>query len=164
MTKAIYPGKFDPLTVGHVDIIRRASKIFKELEVVIMDAPNDPATFSVAKRIKMIELVIKELPNVSVCVGDGLSVDFAKRRNAEILLRGIRAVMDYEHELQQATANMILAPTIETVFLLTRPEHSFMSSSAVKQIALNQGDLTKFVPKEILPIIMAEFKNQSSSD
>lgn len=158
MTKAIYPGKFDPLTVGHVDIIRRASKIFNELEVVIMDAPNDPATFSVAKRIKMIELVIKEIPNVSVTVGDGLSVDFAKRRNAGILLRGIRAVMDYEHELQQATANMILAPSIETVFLLTRPEHSFMSSSAVKQIALNQGDLTKFVPKEILPIIMAEFK------
>ena len=158
MTKAIYPGKFDPLTVGHVDIIRRASRIFKELEVVIMDAPNDPATFSVAKRIKMIELVIKELPNVSVCVGDGLSVDFAKRRGAGILLRGIRAVMDYEHELQQATANMILAPTIETVFLLTRPEHSFMSSSAVKQIAFNQGDLTKFVPKEILPMIMAEFK------
>jgi pantetheine-phosphate adenylyltransferase len=158
MTKAIYPGKFDPLTVGHVDIIRRASKIFRELEVVIMDAPNDPATFSVAKRIKMIELVIKELPNVSVCVGDGLSVDFAKKRGADILLRGIRAVMDYEHELQQATANMILAPTIETVFLLTRPEHSFMSSSAVKQIALNHGDLTKFVPKEILPIILAEFK------
>jgi pantetheine-phosphate adenylyltransferase len=158
MTKAIYPGKFDPLTVGHVDIIRRASKIFKELEVVIMDAPDDPATFSVAKRIKMMELVINDLPNVSVCVGDGLSVDFAKRRNAEILLRGIRAVMDYEHELQQATANMILAPTIETVFLLTRPEHSFMSSSAVKQIALNQGDLTKFVPKEILSIIIEEFK------
>jgi pantetheine-phosphate adenylyltransferase len=161
MTKAIYPGKFDPLTVGHVDIIRRASRIFKELEVVIMDAPNDPATFSVAKRIKMMELVIKELPNVSVTVGDGLSVEFAKRRNAGILLRGIRAVMDYEHELQQATANMILAPQIETVFLLTRPEHSFMSSSAVKQIALNHGDLTKFVPKEILPIIMAEFDKVS---
>lgn len=158
MTKAIYPGKFDPMTVGHLDIIRRASKIFDEVEVVIMDAPNDPSTFSVAKRIKMIELVIKEMKNVGVCVGEGLSVEFAKKRNAQILLRGIRAVMDYEHELQQATANMILAPQIETVFLLTRPEHSFMSSSAVKQIALNQGDLTKFVPKEILPIIMAEFK------
>ena len=158
MTKAIYPGKFDPMTVGHLDIIRRASKIFDEVEVVIMDAPNDPSTFSVAKRIKMIELVIKEMSNVGVCVGEGLSVEFAKKRNAQILLRGIRAVMDYEHELQQATANMILAPQIETVFLLTRPEHSFMSSSAVKQIALNQGDLTKFVPKEILPIIMAEFK------
>lgn len=158
MTKAIYPGKFDPMTVGHLDIIRRASKIFDEVEVVIMDAPDDPSTFSVAKRIKMIELVIKELSNVGVCVGEGLSVEFAKKRNAQILLRGIRAVMDYEHELQQATANMILAPQIETVFLLTRPEHSFMSSSAVKQIALNQGDLTKFVPKEILPIIMAEFK------
>lgn len=158
MTKAIYPGKFDPMTVGHLDIIRRASKIFDEVEVVIMDAPDDPSTFSVAKRIKMIELVIKEMSNVGVCVGEGLSVEFAKKRNAQILLRGIRAVMDYEHELQQATANMILAPQIETVFLLTRPEHSFMSSSAVKQIALNQGDLTKFVPKEILPIIMAEFK------
>ncbi len=158
MTKAIYPGKFDPLTVGHMDIIRRASKIFDEVEVVIMDSPDDPATFSVAKRIKMIELVIRELDNVGVCVGDGLSVDFAKKRNAQILLRGIRAVMDYEHELQQATANMILAPQIETVFLLTRPEHSFMSSSAVKQIAINHGDLTKFVPKEILPIIKEEFK------
>lgn len=158
MTKAIYPGKFDPLTVGHMDIIRRASKIFDEVEVVIMDSPDDPATFSVAKRIKMIELVIRELDNVGVCVGDGLSVDFAKKRNAQILLRGIRAVMDYEHELQQATANMILAPQIETVFLLTRPEHSFMSSSAVKQIAINHGDLTKFVPEEILTIIKAEFK------
>ncbi len=158
MTKAIYPGKFDPLTVGHMDIIRRASKIFDDVEVVIMDSPDDPATFSVAKRIKMIELVIRELDNVGVCVGDGLSVDFAKKRNAQILLRGIRAVMDYEHELQQATANMILAPQIETVFLLTRPEHSFMSSSAVKQIAINHGDLTKFVPKEILPIIKEEFK------
>lgn len=155
--KAIYPGTFDPITYGHLDVIKRASRMFDELTVVIMVNPNKSVTFDESQRLEMIQMLIKDLPNVRAAIGSGLTVHFARQFDAHVLIRGIRAVMDYEYELQQATANMILAPDIETVFLLTKPEYSFMSSSAVKQIALNHGDLTTFVPPEILPIIKKKF-------
>ncbi len=158
MTKAMYPGSFDPLTFGHLDVIRRASKLFDELVVVIMVNPSKELAFSAEDRLTMIHQVIADLPNVTAEIGSGLSVDYAKKLHAQVLIRGIRAVMDYEYELQQATANMILAPDIETVFLLTKPEFSFMSSSSVKQIALNHGNLSQFVPAEILPTIKKRFK------
>jgi pantetheine-phosphate adenylyltransferase len=158
MIKALYPGSFDPLTNGHLDVIKRASAIFDELEVVIMNNPNKAFTFSVEERIAMIKSIITKFPNVTVSAQSGLTVDYAQRVGASVLVRGIRAVMDYEYELQQATANMILNPAIETVFLLTHPQWSFLSSSVVKQVALNKGDLTGFIPPEIKDVILTKYK------
>ena len=158
MIKALYPGSFDPLTNGHLDVIKRASAIFDQLEVVIMTNPNKSFTFTVDERIAMIKSIITKFPNVTVSAQAGLTVDYAEKVGATVLVRGIRAVMDYEYELQQATANMILNPKIETVFLLTRPQWSFLSSSVVKQIALNNGDLNNFVPPEIKDMILSKYK------
>lgn len=158
MRKAIYPGTFDPVTNGHLDIILRASTLVDELEVVIMVNPNKQTTFTTEERVEMLKLVTKEIPNVSISAQTGLTVDYAHKAHANVLIRGIRAVMDYEYELQQATANMELAPDIETVFLLTRPKYSFLSSSVVKQIALNKGDLSLFVPASIKVYLEKKFK------
>ncbi len=159
MKKAIYPGTFDPITLGHLDIIRRASTLVDQLEVVIMRNPNKSSSdFSVEERLEMISTVIQEFNNVTVSAQTGLTVDYAKISGASILIRGIRAVMDYEYELQQATANMVLAPNVETVFLLTRPQYSFLSSSVVKQIAINKGDLTPFVPAKVKELIEKKYR------
>ncbi len=159
MRKAIYPGTFDPITLGHLDIIKRASTLVDQLEVVIMRNPNKSnSDFSVEERLEMISSVIQEFSNVTVSAQTGLTVEYAKVSGANILIRGIRAVMDYEYELQQATANMVLAPNIETVFLLTRPQYSFLSSSVVKQIAQNKGDLTPFVPSQVKEFIEKKYR------
>lgn len=158
MKKAIYPGTFDPVTNGHLDIIQRASTLVDELEVVIMVNPNKQTTFSTEERIEMLRLATKSISNVSISAQTGLTVDYAHKAHANVLIRGIRAVMDYEYELQQATANMELAPDIETIFLLTRPKYSFLSSSVVKQIALNKGDLSLFVPACIKVYLEDKFK------
>lgn len=159
MKKAIYPGTFDPITLGHLDIIRRASTLVDQLEVVIMRNPNKSnSDFSVEERLEMISSVIQEFSNVTVSAQTGLTVDYAKISGASILIRGIRAVMDYEYELQQATANMVLAPNVETVFLLTRPQYSFLSSSVVKQIAVNKGDLAPFVPAKVKEFIKNKYR------
>lgn len=158
MRKAMYPGTFDPLTIGHLDVIKRSSTLFDHVYVVIMENKNKNATFSAEERLDMILQVIDEFDNVSAMIGDGLTVNYAKKIGANILIRGIRAVMDYEYELQQATANMTMSPDIETVFLMTRPQYSFMSSSAVKEIAQNDGNIHPFVPKKILKQVMDKFK------
>ena len=159
MKKAIYPGTFDPITLGHLDIIRRASTLVDQLEVVIMRNPNKSnSDFSVEERLEMISSVIQEFNNVTVSAQTGLTVEYAKISGASILIRGIRAVMDYEYELQQATANMVLASNIETVFLLTRPQYSFLSSSVVKQIAQNKGDLAPFVPAKVKEFIERKYR------
>lgn len=159
MRKAIYPGTFDPITLGHLDIIKRASTLVDQLEVVIMRNPNKSnSDFSVEERLEMISSILQEFSNVTVSAQTGLTVEYAKVSGANILIRGIRAVMDYEYELQQATANMVLAPNIETVFLLTRPQYSFLSSSVVKQIAQNKGDLTPFVPSQVKEFIEKKYR------
>lgn len=154
----MYPGTFDPITLGHRDVIARASNLFDEVVVVIMQNPAKKPLFTEKERLKMIDEVCKPFMNVSATIGNGLTVDFAQHIHASVLIRGIRAVMDYEVELQQATANMILNPKIETIFLLTKPEYSFMSSSAVKEIARNRGDLKPFVPAEVLDWVEQRFK------
>ena len=158
MKKALYPGTFDPVTNGHLDIIQRASTLVDQLEVVIMVNPNKQTSFSTEERVEMLKLATQEIPNVTVSAQTGLTVDYAHKAQANVLIRGIRAVMDYEYELQQATANMVLAPDIETIFLLTRPKYSFLSSSVVKQIALNKGDLSLFVPPTVKRYLEEKFK------
>lgn len=152
--KAVYPGSFDPITLGHIDVIKRASLIFEELTIAVMHNPRKTTTFSVDERIIMIKDAIKDLKNVEVTTDVGLTVDLAKRVGAKVLIRGIRAVMDYESELQTATANQLLAPEIETVFLVSRPEYSFISSSTIKEIAFNHGDISRVVT----PLVEKEIK------
>lgn len=147
--KAIYPGSFDPITYGHVDIIRRAAEMFDELVVVVLINDAKKPLFTTEERVKMLEETIGSIPNVKVKSSSGLTVEFARQENAKVIIRGIRAVMDYEYELQQSTINMMLADEIETVFLLARPEYSFLSSSAAKTVASYNGDLTHFVPTNI---------------
>ena len=144
---ASYPGSFDPVTYGHLDIIERASQLFDKLIIVIMENDEKKPAFSSSQRKELLEKCISHLPNVSVKVGSGLTVDFAREHNCQVLIRGVRAVSDYEYEMQLATANMTLQPTIETIFLLARPQYSFLSSSTAKTIAKNGGDLSKFVPE-----------------
>ena len=150
MIKAIYPGTFDPITVGHLDVIKRASKIYDKLIVAVMENNKKNCTFTEAERKAMIEKCIKDLPNVQVVVGDGLTVDFAKKNKCNVIIRGIRAVSDYESELALATANMSLDSKIETVFMVAKPELSFLSSSIAKEIASFNGDISSYIPKPII--------------
>lgn len=147
--KAIYPGSFDPITYGHLDIIDRASKVFEELVIVIMINDEKSGTFSIEERKIMVEEAVKHHKNVSVCVGEGLTVDFARKLAATVLVRGIRAVTDYEYEMQLATTNMTLNPNVHTVFFVAQPRYSFLSSSTAKTIAKNHGDISAFVPENV---------------
>ncbi|MEG2329241.1 pantetheine-phosphate adenylyltransferase [Anaerorhabdus sp.] len=158
MSIACYPGSFDPITNGHLDIIRRASKMFDEVYVTIMINPKKKVTFSQEERKEMIEKCVADLKNVKVVIGQGLTVDFAKQLGAVSLIRGIRAVADYEYELQQATANMMLNDEIESIFFVARPEYSFLSSSVAKEIAINGGDISKFIPSEISDFVLQELR------
>ena len=150
MIKAIYPGTFDPITIGHLDIISRASKMYDKLVVAVMDNPAKNCTFTKEERIEMIKKCVKNYKNVEVVLGEGLTVDFAKKMNCKVIVRGIRAVSDYEYELAQATANMTLNNDIETSFLVAKPELSFLSSSIAKEIAKFNGDIKPYIPKPII--------------
>ena len=164
--KACYPGTFDPITKGHLDIIERAASIFDEVDVCLMVNPRKKCVFSVEKRKQMIEDSLQSIgspKNVRVVIGSGLTVDFAKSIGAKAIVRGIRAVTDYEYELQQATANLMLAQDIETMFLIAKPEYSFLSSSVVKEIALNDGDITQMVPKETVEAVMDAMRGRADA-
>lgn len=145
MKIAIYPGSFDPITKGHLDIIERSAKIFDQVIVVIMRNERKKYLFSEKERLAMIREACQHLDNVICDAGEGLSVRYAKSKGACAMIRGIRAVQDYEYELQTATANMLLDPEIETCFFMAKPEYSFLSSSTVKEIASYQGDVDRFV-------------------
>ena len=147
--KAIYPGSFDPITYGHLDIIRRAALMYDELVVVVLINDAKKPLFTVEERVEMLKETVGSIANVQVKASPGLTVNFARKEGASVIIRGIRAVMDYEYELQQSTINMMLADEIETVFLLARPEYSFLSSSAAKTVASYKGDLKHFVPNNI---------------
>ena len=150
MTKAIYPGTFDPITVGHLDVIRRASRIYDKLYVAVMENRSKHCTFTDEERKELIEKCPADLPNVEAIVGSGLTVAMAKGLGCKVIVRGIRAVSDYESELALATANMKLDEDIETIFFVAKPELSFLSSSIAKEIASFNGDISPYIPEEIL--------------
>ncbi len=159
MKTAIYPGSFDPITKGHMDIITRSSKIFDQVIVVIMRNDKKAYLFSEEERLEMIAQACASLHNVTCVVGEGLSVKFAKQNNANVMIRGIRAVQDYEYELQSATANMWLDSSIETCFFMAKPEYSFLSSSSVKEIASYNEDVSRFVDPFVEQKLSEKFKN-----
>lgn len=162
--KAVYPGTFDPITNGHLDIIARASAMFDEVVVLIMQNPAKKCMFSEAERITMIQKSVEGLPHaerISVMCGNGLTVSFAESIGASAIIRGIRAVSDYEYELMQATANMYLNSSIETFLMIARPEYSFLSSSVIKEIGIHNGSIRGLVPESIHDHIAEELKNRS---
>lgn len=160
MKTAVYPGTFDPPTYGHLDIIKRASNVFDELIVAIMSNPVKTSFFDDEEKKQMLEIMCKDLDNVKVVIGTGLTVDLAKEHDAKFLVRGIRAIMDYEYELQIASANMVIGKGIETVFFLARPEHSYLSSSIVRSIAEHKGDISKFIPDNIIDVVINKYNNR----
>jgi pantetheine-phosphate adenylyltransferase len=154
---AIYPGSFDPLTNGHLDLIARASRLFDHLIVAVLTNTGKQPLFPVAERIEMIRQATDSYSNVEVDFFEGLLVDYAARRNADAILRGIRAVSDYESELQMAHRNRRLRAQTETVFLLSTAEYSFISSRMIKEIITLGGDVSQFVPDLVLQRLRAKF-------
>lgn len=160
MIKVMYPGSFDPITIGHIDLIERCSRMFDEVIVALMVNGEKHYLFSKEERKSMIVNSVSHLKNVTVVVGEGLTVDFADKMNCDVLVRGIRAVMDYEAELQQATANRTLNPKVETLFLVASPKYSFISSSVARTIASYGGDLTQFVPNNVAEMLKKRFQKE----
>lgn len=150
MRIAVCPGSFDPVTFGHRDIITRAAKLFDKVIVLVSVNPIKSASFSVEERVQMIKAVASEIENVEIDVSYGLLADYVKQKNAVAIVKGLRAVSDFEYEFQMALANKKLCPDAETVFLTTTAENMYLSSSVVKQIASFGGDISDFVPSCIL--------------
>ncbi len=159
MKRAIYPGSFDPITFGHIDIIERSVKLFDEIIVAVLNNSQKNSLFSASERVTMIQEIVKDYPTVTVCSFEGLLIDFAKEQDANIIIRGLRAVTDFEYELQIAQTNHVECPTLDTVFLTTSLNYSYLSSSVVREFASYGGDISKFVPKQILPLIEEKYKN-----
>ncbi len=153
--RALYPGTFDPPTNGHVDLIQRGSKLFEHLTVAILNNPVKNPLFTVEERAEMLRESTSSLGNVSVATFDGLMVDFARQLEAKAVLRGIRAISDYEHEFQMALMNRRLAPEIETVFLQPAGRYSFISSRMLKEVFSFGGDVTGLVPPNVLKRLRA---------
>jgi len=142
---ALYPGTFDPITNGHTDLVQRATKLFDKVIVSIASSSKKNPRFSLQERINLAEQVLADCPNVTVKGFDILLIDFAREQKATVLIRGLRAVSDFEYEFQLASMNRNLAPDLESVFLMPADEHSFISSSLVKEVAALGGDVSKFV-------------------
>ena len=153
MSVAVYPGSFDPCTNGHLDIINRSSKLFDKLIVGVLTNMSKSPTFTVEERIELLQSAVSAYPNVEVRSFSGLLVDFMREIDAKVVIKGIRAVSDFEYEFQMALTNKALYPELETLFLHTGQEYMFLSSSVVKEIARYGGSLKGLVPDELIPII-----------
>ena len=149
MLRAIYPGSFDPVTYGHLDVIKRSCKIVDELIVGVLNNNAKMPLFSAEERVKMLEEVTKDLKNVKIVLFQGLLIDFARQQGADLVIRGLRAITDFEYELQMSQTNHKLEPSVETMFLTTSIEYSYLSSTTVREIAAFGGDLTQFVPEAV---------------
>ncbi len=160
MLRGIYPGSFDPVTLGHIDIIERSAKMTDELIVGVLQNKANTPLFSVKERVRMLEEVTTHLPNVRIVPFEGLLIEFAKQMNAKLIIRGLRAITDFEYELQMAQTNHKLESEIETVFLTTNLEYSYLSSSTVKEVASFGGDISKFVPDVIEKKIQEKMKEK----
>lgn len=161
MKSAIYPGSFDPVTYGHLDIIERASQVMDHLIVGVLNNNAKSPLFSVEERVNILEKATKDIPNVIIKPFNGLSVNFAKENEAQVIVRGLRAVTDFEYELQMAQTNRVLAPDVDTVFLTTSLEYAYVSSTIMKEVARFGGDLAKFAPPEIIQALHSKMQEQN---
>ena len=145
MKTAVYPGSFDPVTMGHLDIVERTSQIFDKVIIGVLNNRVKSPVFSVEERVNMLKEVTADLPNVEVQSFAGLLIDFVRKNEAQIIVRGLRAITDFEYELQMAQTNRVMAPEVDTLFLTTNLRYSYLSSSIVKEIAAGGGDISAFV-------------------
>lgn len=150
MKQAVYPGSFDPITRGHLDIIRRSASVFDHLTVLLAINPDKTPNFTVEERLEMVRLVTKDIPNVTVDAFQGLMVDYARKNEITVIVRGLRAVSDFENEFQMALTNRKMYPEAETLFLTTSLENMYLSSSMVRDVARFGGNIEPFVPDEIV--------------
>ena len=156
MKRAIYAGSFDPVTLGHMDIIKRSAEIFDEIIVGVLKHSSKSPLFSVEERVNMLEEATKAIPNCKILSFSGLLVDFARETGTNVIVRGLRAVTDFEYELQIAQSNRIVAPDVDTVFLTTGIEYAYLSSSIVKEFAGYGEDVSSFVPECVIPKLQAK--------
>ena len=158
MITAVYPGSFDPATYGHLDIIKRASISFDRVIVGVLHNSAKSPLFSVEERVKILAKATKDIPNVEVKAFEGLSVNFARENHAQVIGRGLRAVTDFEYELQMAQTNRVLAPDVDTMFLTTSLEYAYLSSTTVKEVAAFGGDISKCVPGFVMDEVHKKLK------
>ena len=161
---AIYPGTFDPLTNGHLDIINRASLLFSHVYVSVTDNPNKKSFFSVEERVDMIQKAVKGIHNVSVDSFNGLLVTYMKKKNARVIIRGLRAISDFEYEFQMALMNRSLSRDVETIFLMPDENYTYLSSNLIKEIAHLGGDIKDFVPRHVRNILIRSFSGKGFCD
>ena len=162
MKTAVYPGTFDPVTYGHLDVILRASKLFDRVIVGVLHNSSKSPLFSVEERVNILKKATQDIPNVEVRSFSGLAVDFAKECQAHTIVRGLRAITDFEYELQMAQTNRVLAPDVDTVFLTTSLEYAYLSSTIMKEVANFGGDLSKFAPREITDAVEEKLKKRET--
>ena len=158
MIKAVYPGSFDPITNGHLNIINRASKLYDELIVLVAISPAKKPFFSIEEKVNMIKDSVKDLPNVKVDFYEGLVVDYASKNNVQVLVRGLRAVSDFEYEFQLAAANRFINNEIEMVFFMANSENNFISSSMIKEMAIAGQDVSSLVPPMVTKYLKEKAK------
>ncbi|MDD6327935.1 MAG: pantetheine-phosphate adenylyltransferase [Eubacteriales bacterium] len=158
MRIAIYPGSFDPVTLGHFDIIKRSAAMFDHVIIGVLNNASKTPLFSLEERVNMLKDTVSELPNVSVEAFEGLLVDFARIKKSNTIIRGLRALTDFDLEMQMAQSNRTVAPDVDTVFLSTSVQYSYLSSSIVKEYARYHVDLQEFVPTCVIPKLMDKIK------
>ena len=158
MKIALYPGSFDPITKGHIDILKNGAEIFDKVIIAVAKNSEKHGFLSVEERVKLINECVLDMPNVEVDSFEGLTIEYAKRRGAKVILRGLRAVSDFEYEFQMALANRKLNPELDTVFLMTSAEYMYLSSSIVKDIAVHGGGVADFVPEGIMQDIVRRIR------
>ena len=160
MLRAIYPGSFDPVTYGHIDIIERAARISDELIVGVLQNKAKTPLFSVEERVIILREVTKHLKNVKIIPFEGLLIEFAKQMDAKVIVRGLRAITDFEYELQMSQTNRKLNSDVETLFLTTSLDYSYLSSTTVKEVASYDGDITQFVPEFVAEKVTEKIKEK----
>ncbi len=163
MRKAVYPGTFDPVTYGHLDVIKRGSRIFDELIVAIGHNPLKNPLFTISERMEMISRNTREIQNIKVDCFEGMLTDYMTEVRTNVILRGIRTVSDFEYEFQRALTNRVLNTDIETVFIMTSQEYSFLDSSLIKEAVSLGGDISKFVPPDVEKLLQQRFSDKKST-
>ena len=162
MIRAIYPGSFDPVTLGHLDIIRRASRTVNELIVGVLNNGGKTQLFTAKERVEMLREVTKDIPNVKVMAFSGLLVDFARHTDSTVVVRGLRAISDFDYELQMAQTIRKMNPHVDTMFLATSLEYAYLSSSTVKEVAFFDGDISEFVPEPVVEKVRERVKERKA--
>ena len=158
---ALYPGSFDPITNGHLDVLERASAMFDKVVIAVLKHPDKKSFLTTEQRVELIEQATKHMENVCVDSFDGLTVEYARNIGAKFLIRGLRTITDFEYEVQLCQTNQVIAPDIDTVFLPTKPQHNFISSSIVRELSNHKTDISKFVPKNVVEYLQDDIRKVS---